>query len=284
MKLKIAILSDIHIGPTLQYQGYVRAASHLVANSIPKVLQHIVDRHTPDLLINLGDLIRSEEEQLDVQRYAAGLDYFHNMGLPVLHLLGNHELKKMTVEQVEGIWKTKGYHHKSYGSMHLGHVNLIWLGIEPRLCEVKNRKLYHLPEEQVVWLEKTLRDTPKPTLIFTHCPIDAQDLNGNFYYETFDQHQPVGAFLENQHSLQQLLQSYPHVKAVFQAHLHHFNTKVIDNIVYVTCPAMGDNISAPDNADHVSEIYTLLTIDSQLLTAKAYVRNFCFAGTETSME
>ena len=59
--MKIAVVNDIHVGKTLEHKGRVRASSHLVEDA-PNFLKDIQQQHSPDALINLGDLIRSERK------------------------------------------------------------------------------------------------------------------------------------------------------------------------------------------------------------------------------
>lgn len=278
--MKIALLNDVHIGPVLEHKGSIRAASHLVEDLLPKIIKQIVHQHSPDLLINLGDLIRSEHLDVDLKRYRTAIHHFYNVGCPVLHLIGNHELKRMSVRQVENIWEQEGFYQKNYGCMELGHLRLIWLGLETDSECQKNHKL---PQDQLDWLNEILTLIKQPTFIFTHCAIDDHDLNGNFFYETFDAKQRRGFFLRNQESVQRIISKSGFVKAVFQAHLHYFHSKVMDGIQYITCPAMGDNICGPNVFDNIPEIYTLITFDNQQLSAKAFSRDYCFAGTEVML-
>ena len=48
----------------------------------------------------------------------------------MIHLLGNHELKKMSLEEIENIWHEQGFNQKSYGYNDMGDFTLIWLGME----------------------------------------------------------------------------------------------------------------------------------------------------------
>jgi hypothetical protein len=275
--MKIAILNDIHVGPPLVYKQTVRAASHLTQELLPKVIQQIVSQHSPDLFINLGDLIRSENLELDLRKYSSAIQYFYDISCAVLHLIGNHEIKCMSLSQIEDVWLQQGLNQKSYGSMQLDELQLIWLGME---TDIHCKKSHRLPKEQFDWLKRTLVTTNQPTLVFTHCAIDDQDLNGNFFYETVDERQRKGFFLQNQENIRQLLNTNKWVKAVFQAHLHHFHSKTINGISYITCPAMGDNICGPNMLENIPEIYTLLTFDNSQLSIKAFARDYCFAGTE----
>lgn len=275
--MKIAVVNDIHVGKSLEHDGKVRAASHLIENMLKEFLQGIQQQHSPDILINLGDLIRSEGKELDLRVYRRLVGNFGQISLPVIHLLGNHELKKMPLSDIEIVWQECGFDQKSYGSKDIGDFTLVWLGLElnpqdPRVCS--------LPSEQLDWLKRQLSQNSRPTIIFTHCAIDDHDVNGNFFYETGDNKSKSGIFLKNQESIRGIISASGCVVAVLQAHLHYFHSKQIDGIPYITCPAMGDNICGPNIRDNIPEIYTILTFDKNRIIAKAFSGKYCFAGYE----
>lgn len=277
--MKIAIVNDIHVGRALEHGGCVRASSHLVEGRLQGFLHHIQKQHAPDLLVNLGDLIRSESRESDLQSYRRQIALFKQLHMPVLHLLGNHELKAMSCTEIEAIWQEAGFFQKSYGCKAFGAFTVVWLGLEAR---AENPKVRFLPEEQLTWLTEHFKHNHQPTLLFTHCPIDDHNVSGNFFYEATDQRNALALFLDNHADIRRALAQSPSVVAVLQAHLHDFHVKQIDHVSYVTCPAMGDNICAPEAQDNVPDIYTLLTLDSHAsrFTVKAFSGHYCFAGYE----
>lgn len=268
--MKIAIVNDIHVGPALEHKGSLRAAYHSADDFVPHLLD-TVQQHAPDLIINLGDLIRSEEKKKDLERYRQTLPHFHEMSCPVIHLVGNHELKRMSLKEVESSWEEAGFHQKSYGLKEIENVTLIWLGLE------HTTHGYLLPFEQLEWLKEVLQNITRPTFIFTHCAIDDHNLYGNYFYELSETKNRVKFFLENQKNLQDLISEFDVVQGVVQAHLHYFHAKEVNGIPYITCPAMGDQICGPNTS--APQIYTVLNYD-QHLTVKAFSREYCFAGAE----
>ncbi len=275
--MRIAIVNDIHLGPSLKYKGSVRAASHLVGHHLQGLLHLITERHHPDCLINLGDLIRSESKKNDLKRYREMLLHFRGLPCPVIHLLGNHELKKMTLEDVEKTWQELGIDQPLYGLRQLGGFNLIWLSLEH---SKNNSRLHCLPSDQLSWLKENLNSSRLPTLIFTHCAIDAHNVMGNFFYEEYDQKDPSKLFLENHDKIRDVISKSPSVRDIFQGHLHYFHTISHSGIPYITCPAFGDNICHAEDPSHVPEIYTIIDIQKDNLVAKAYSKNYSFAGAE----
>jgi metallophosphoesterase superfamily enzyme len=93
--LKIAVVNDIHVGKCIEHNGKIRASSRLVEDMLPGFLREIIQQHSPDALINLDDLIRSEERDFDLQKYRRLIANFDQKKSSVIHLLGNHELKEM---------------------------------------------------------------------------------------------------------------------------------------------------------------------------------------------
>lgn len=276
--MKIAIVNDIHVGKGLEHEGHVRASSHLVEESLERFLKNIQDQHSPNLLINMGDLIRSESSEQDLKAYHRLMSYFAKTALPVIHLLGNHELKRMPLKAIEKIWLERGFHQSSYGIKEFERINLIWLGLE---LEKEDHRTRFLPKNQLLWLQEQLNLSNKPTVIFTHCPFDDHVLEGNFFYEASDGRSKNALFLENHEAIRTAIASSGSVIAVLQAHLHYFHAKEIDGIPYITCPAMGDNICGPNVKDNVPEVYTILSIDNDRIVAKAYSGKYCFSGYES---
>lgn len=279
--MKLAIVNDIHVGKSLEHNGSVRASSHLVEDMLPGFLREIIQQHSPDALINLGDLIRSEERESDLQNYRRLIANFEQIKSPVIHLLGNHELKNMLLEDIESAWNEQGFNQKSYGSKDIDDFTLIWLGLK---LDVNDQRIRFLPTDQLNWLRKQLKQVNRPTVIFTHCAIDDHDVSGNFFYEASDNKKKKAFFLENQEEIRKIISSSDSVIAVLQAHLHYFHTKKIDGIPYITCPAMGDNICGPNIKDNVPEIYTIFSFEKNRILAKSFSGKYCFAGYEGNLK
>lgn len=278
--MKIAVVTDIHVGKPLEHNGKVRASSHLVESKLTDYLQGIITEHRPDAVVNLGDLIRSEGREADIVKYGRLISGFKSINCPVIHLLGNHELKKMHADDAENIWQDNGFAQKSFGYKVIGTIALIWLGLE---LDPYNHRIRSLPSEQLHSLSDLLKRIDQPAIIFTHCAIDDHDVNGNFFYEATDNRDKSALFLKNSEEIREVLAASGRVAAVLQAHLHYFHVKEIDGIPYVTCPAMGDNICGPDAVAHVPGIYTILSCIGDRVTVKSFSGKYCFAGYEKTM-
>ena len=275
--MKLAVVNDIHVGKGLEHNGRIRSSPHLVEGVLSGFVREILEQHSPDALINLGDLIRSEEREIDLQKYRRLIAHFDQVKCPVVHMLGNHELKNMLLKDIENAWSEQGGEQKSYGWKDIDDFTLIWLGLE---LDSDDHRIRFLPSVQLDWLRKQLRKVNRPTVIFTHCAIDDHDVSGNFFYEASDKRIRKTLFLENQKEIREIISSSKSVIAVIQAHLHYFHTKKIDGIPYITCPAMADNICGPIAKDNVPEIYTIFSFEGNQIIAKAFSGKYCFAGYE----
>jgi len=275
--MKIAILNDIHIGSSLERNGKIRAPAHEPEDFLPKILQDIIQQHSPKLFINLGDLIHSKDFEADTGRYKKAIRCFKQTHLPTIHVVGNHELKTMSLSDIEKIWKEEKTSQKSYGVHDIEGIRIVWIGLE---IDPSNPKHCRLPSEQLNWLNQTLTESASPTLLLSHCAIDDQVVDGNYFYEQYLPRSRTGFFLTNQQDILKVISKSGCVFAVIQAHLHYFHTKIIDQTYYVTCPSMRDNICSPAVQEHMPEIYTILSFDSPTLSIKSYSREYCFAGTE----
>lgn len=270
--MKIAIVNDIHIGKNLEDKGVIRASSSLVENCLPQILKQIHQQHAPDLLVNLGDLIRSEDATLDAHNYQKALTHFQNFPCPVLHLLGNHELKKLSKETIESLWHASSINQKPYGSLSLHGVEVIWLSLE------HTPNALQLPQEELNWLKQKLSTLERPAFLFSHCAIDDQSVEGNYFYEKNNRQTTPFFFLQNREQIRDLLANNPRIQAVFQAHLHHFHITHHDHLPYITCPALADNITAPDLPHNIPEIYTIVKYEGGKMSVKVYSREYSFAG------
>jgi len=271
--MKILIVADIHAGKPLERNDFMRSASHKAVDILPTLFQEIIEQHNPDCVVNLGDLIRSESKKEDHDRYLKVFRYFKCFDVPVIHLIGNHELKTHSTLEIEKFWAEEGVSQKSFGVHTFGETSFIWLGLEKLKAE---KEILKVPDDQLIWLQKTLKSLSTPCLIFIHVPFDEQNVEGNFF-ATPDT-SPL--FCANQKEIQACLISHHPIRAIFQAHLHYFHLKWIKHIPFFTIPSMSENLCGPKVRDNFPEIYTIVDLSADHLTVNCYSQEYCFAGVE----
>lgn len=272
--MKIAFINDIHVGKDAVKDGHVRAASSKAFSYLPSVINQI-KKHLPDLLVDLGDLIRSESVSEDFRNYEKTLNIFESFEKPVIHLLGNHEVKQLKVEDIKSIWQKQGIEQEVFGSRVVNGIKCIWLDFE----QEKNAQGIRttLPQTRLDWLDEELSKDKTPVIILSHYVLTDQNLDGNFYFE-----KPLNIFGEynNKEVVLAILKKHRHILSVFSAHTHELHFKVVDNIPHITLPAMVENIAAPETNDNFPEVYTIVNIEEKIITVKCYSRQYCFTTLE----
>lgn len=277
VKVKIAIVNDVHVGKPLVHGDLIRSNSTKILDKFEDFLKNIITIHKPDILVNLGDLIRSENKDIDIFRYRSLMKHFKSINTPIIHLLGNHEIKRLNSMDIKNIWNEFGFNQNDYGCKSIQKFNIIWLGLSENKSNIQK---FFLPAEQINWLEESLTQSNQPAIIFLHTPIDDHNVSGNFFYEALDERKKHLLFMNNQTEIRKVIRTKKNIIAVFQAHLHYFHTHILDKIPYITCPAMGDNICASNTSNDSPEIFTIVDINEQHFSVKVYSKEFCFAGYE----
>ena len=95
-KLKLAIVTDIHHGPT----RYTK----LGALGLPLLEQFRddVSETGADLIVDLGDRITNIDHDADMILMREVTSVFDGMAIPREHLLGNHDLHHLSIAENEG--------------------------------------------------------------------------------------------------------------------------------------------------------------------------------------
>lgn len=98
---------------------------------------------------------------------------------------------------------------------------------------------YTVTEDQIEWLERELRGSDRPTVLFCHIPLDDYGWSG---YDT----------ISNQDEVREILSTYGNVVGVIQGHSHHPGSPSWDgyvwkedNIPYFYTPAIGAPLGGP---------------------------------------
>ena len=271
--MKLAIITDLHLGNTPLVRGaHVRSASHLVAQNIDKFLKRI-SYTNPDMLVNMGDLIRSQDAQTDAVNYKQALSFFDPYKSNVIHMLGNHEVKKLTENDVLKFWKEVKYGADAYGVKDIDGYEIIWVSFTNKIID--NGTVAYIPEKQLAWLSEQLKKNNNPKLLFSHYPLEGSNFTGNFY---FDKEYTRFGHYNNSKELLDVLSEAINLKAVFAGHSHWIDLKYINGIPFLTLPSVTENIAAPDTTTNFPGIYTLVEAVKEDLVVKIYSGEFCFCS------
>ncbi len=173
---KIGFITDIHAtrskeAPFIGFGSY---------EPLLAFMDTMEEKFQPDILVENGDFIDGSETSnaRALELYQRTKRIYDRLGLPTLHVMGNHETRKggITTEQ----WLTFAGQDRTYYSETCKNTEIVVLdGNNDALRESMNEderktleRNYFIPEEQFAWLESALaaaKDRQK--IVFIHEPL-----------------------------------------------------------------------------------------------------------------
>lgn len=235
--MRLALFTDQHFGPAASFQGKLRKLTHQAASLTERFVCKMNLETKPDVVVNLGDVLEDESEELDAQRYGQFLGLMAGLTCPVEHVIGNHDSARLSDEKLGTMLGTDSH----YRSTDIAGVHLVVL----RSVERKDRDV-RLPDEQLSWLRADLDRTELPTLVCIHHPLSDLDLTGNRWFEKA----PHICRVANRREAREILEHSGKVRAVFNGHAHWNHLDVVNGIPYVTLQSLIENVDddAPGRA------------------------------------
>lgn len=274
--MKILFISDLHYGQTVtDKNGNIRIDSEK-ANQFLKDFFPKVNIIKPDLLVNMGDLIKADNLDNDKKRLQECLDIFKSTQIPILHLLGNHELRNLNTLDIKSIWQKYSIDQSPCGNKEIGDYNFVWLDFENSQTK-EGGVITLLPKDTKDKLTKLIDNSSKKIILLVHYPIHDYDSTGNYLFD--GDYKKFGLYNDWKDILH-LVSNSEKVKAVFSAHAHWLSYKAIKGAHYITLPSSTENITAPKIDKTISSIYTIVNIDKDKLLVKCYSGEYCFASLE----
>jgi predicted MPP superfamily phosphohydrolase len=149
--LKIAIISDIHHCPEknkevgVQLETFIKKAQELDA----------------DLIVDLGDRISNVSKEADANNLKVIADLFKETKLFWHHILGNHDVKNLSINETEKVLSSPLNMHNF---LIKGYNLIFWNASAQMSFESGFTKL---KEEEINWLAKTLKDSRAPCIMMT---------------------------------------------------------------------------------------------------------------------
>ncbi len=244
--MKFVIISDIHIGKEKEHKGVIRKMSRHSLPFLDEFITRINNEIKPPFVINLGDVINDITHDIDVDNLKIAFDSFKKLNCPIYNLVGNHEQKTISVEELEILFN----HKPLYYSFDQGDYHFIALFSE--------RKELLIDDSQKNWLSEDLNNTSKKTLIFVHHSLADQDLTGNFWFEGL----PEGCLIKNRKEIRKIIENSKKVIAVFNGHLHWNKMDVHNGIPYFTIQSLVENFK---NEDIPSNSYAIIELSDDLI-------------------
>jgi len=154
-KLQIGIVADVH--QDVIHDGYARL----------RFFMDDMKKRAPDFIIQLGDFALPKPQNQPF------LDVWNEFEGPAYHMLGNHDMRDagFTREQTMAWWEMK----ERYYSFDQGDFHFIVLDGNDKNPKPWSGYDRFIGEEQKEWLKEDLKNTLKPTVVFVHQSLEAEE-------------------------------------------------------------------------------------------------------------
>jgi Icc protein len=196
--LRFGVITDVH--QDIMHDGEERLAAFVDAMKEASI----------DFVIQLGDFCIPKPEN---ERFR---DLFQKIEIPCQHVLGNHDMDGgfRPDETVEFYGMPSRYYSFDFGGMHM----VVLDGNEPGGAQPGYKRF--ISDTQLQWLKQDLADSQRPTIVFSHQPLNH------------------ASGVENGESVRQILQqahrdrSGTRIAGCFSGHFHLNHLEAINDIHY----------------------------------------------------
>lgn len=254
--MKIAFISDVHIGPSGYYKGVRRKLAEYSETFIKQFIREINDSRDIDFALHLGDLVQDAGYETDIENFKKGLNLFNQSDIPVHHLVGNHDTIDITVDEIRAmLGKESLYYSFDRGGFHF----VIMYSNVP----VAEEKISVIETDQLKWLEKDLSATPFPAMVFIHHSLADQNLTGNPWFEE----RSFACLVSNRAEVRRILETSGKVIAVVNGHLHWNRIDFHNGIPHITVQSAIENFQ---NDDVPANSWGIIDLNENRVTVSVY--------------
>jgi 3',5'-cyclic-AMP phosphodiesterase len=243
-KLKLAVVTDIHHGPT--------RFTKLGALAVP-LLERVRDKISEldvDLVVDLGDRISNVDHDTDLGLMRDVMSVFDGVETRHEHLLGNHDLHYLSRQENEEILGCSLSSH----SFDLKGWHLIFWQLDLSHGYEKNATP---SESELEWLRKDLEKTIHPSIIFTHIPLNDGAMVGNFYF----QNKIEASSVQHTMDAREIIEASGNVVMCVAGHVHWNDSSTIDGIRYLTLQSLTESYTTQAEA---SGAWAEIDVDDQV--------------------
>lgn len=241
---RIAIISDIHHGAD-NFAKKGTAALGLMAE-----FARFVAAEKPDLVLDLGDRISDRHHDHDIALEREVANAFAAIDVPILHINGNHDRDFLSVAENEEILGQPLDHRV----IDLGDWQVALWRADSR---IRRPGGFVLNEPDLLWLEQTMREATRPTLIASHVPLSGQDMTGNYWFERNPQ---VSRYPGTERIRAALARARVPLVCV-AGHVHWNTLTMVDAIPHLTLQSL---VEMSTTSPHPAGAWGLMQLDSAI--------------------
>jgi HAD superfamily hydrolase (TIGR01450 family) len=223
---KLALVADIHHGAEKLTKKGTEALGLL------DLFIKFANDYGADLVVDLGDRISDVDRETDRELTGEVAAAFQRVSAPRRHLVGNHDVEFMTVTDGEELLGVPLTNH----SLDLGGYHLVFWQAD---THVDIDDGFILQTSDLDWLADDLGRSDLPSIVFSHVPLDAASMAGNFYFEANPRH----AAYDESHAIQKVLREAGNVILCVAGHVHWNKVNVIDGIPYLSLQSLTESFT-----------------------------------------
>ena len=229
MTARIAIVADIHHGaPSLTKRG--DAALALMGD-----FARFANDARPDLVLDLGDRISDIDRDRDLELEAEVAEAFRAVEAPVSHINGNHDREHLEVEDNERILGQALGHQ----TIDIGDWRVVIWRADTRIHRGAKSGSFHLPEPDLLWLSRTVRNADRPLLIASHVPISGHSQVGNYYFEN----NPASSTYPQADRARAMIGQARHPVIFLSGHVHWNTVTPVNGTVHLTQQSLTESFT-----------------------------------------
>jgi 3',5'-cyclic-AMP phosphodiesterase len=239
MSLKIAVITDIHHGPI----SHTKAEGWQGLPVIERFVEHAVSSKA-DLMLDLGDHISDVNRDLDGKHMAEVVSILSRYDGPRYHLLGNHDVVNLSVEENEEIFGMS----LASREVDLGdHRLILW---QPGV-KFSEETGFSPTGIHLEWLTDTLSSGHNPAIVATHVPVSGLSQVGNYYFEN----RPHLATYPDHKVIREAAEATGKVCLWLSGHIHRNTITAVRGIQYATIQSMSEHATTlPKAAESFADV------------------------------
>lgn len=231
MTARIAIVADIHHGaPSLTKRGDA-------ALDLMEAFARFADDARPDLVLDLGDRIsdigRDRDRDLELEEEVA--DAFRLIETPICHINGNHDREHLGVEDNERILGQALGHQ----TIDIGGWRIVVWRADTRIHRGPQAGSFQLPEADLLWLSRTIRNADRPMLIASHVPVSGHSQVGNYYFEN----NPGVSTYPQADRARAMVEQSRHPVVFLSGHVHWNTVTPVNGTVHLTQQSLTESFT-----------------------------------------
>lgn len=225
--MKIAIVTDIHHGPT----SHNKETGWNSLDALHSVIDCAIEEQV-DLLLDLGDHISDTNAKADYKVATEVAEMFKTFPGHRVHVVGNHDVANLSVADNEAIYgESMQSRVVDLGSCRL----LVW---QP-CVEITMGIGLPATEPDIAWLVAALNADERPAIIATHVPLSGHSQIGNYYFEN----NPQYATYPDHQRVREAVEATGKAALWLSGHVHWNTVTQINNLPHITIQSLSERFT-----------------------------------------